>query len=153
MKLFIEQLKALSAEPDFIARLANISAFLNETLTDINWIGFYLLKKDTLVLGPFQGKVACTRILLTQGVCGKCAREKQTILVDDVHQFEGHIACDSRTNSEIVVPIISKGQLIGVLDVDSISFNRFTQKEKELLETAAQIIGNSCNDLSVQDNV
>ncbi len=137
MQIFKEQIDILAEENDFIAKLANISAFLNEEIKDINWVGFYLLKDDKLILGPFQGKVACSSIDLGQGVCGSAALKRQTVIVDDVHQFAGHIACDSRSNSEIVVPIIKEDQLIGVIDVDSISFNRFTDAEKEMLEYVA----------------
>ena len=109
-----------------ISILANTSAFIMQNFDDISWAGFYLLKKEELILGPFQGKIACTNIPLTKGVCGKAASSKETVLVEDVHQFEGHIACDSESNSEIVVPLIKNHQLYGVLDLDSTSFGRAT---------------------------
>ena len=109
----------------FTTDMANTSAFLFEHLPDINWVGFYLLEESSLYLGPFQGKVACTVIPLSKGVCGHSASIRKTVVVEDVHQFAGHIACDSRSNSEVVIPLIREGQLLGVLDVDSPSFNRF----------------------------
>ena len=98
-----------------ISILANTSAFIMQNFDDISWAGFYLLKNEELILGPFQGKIACTNIPLTKGVCGKAASSKETVLVEDVHQFEGHIACDSESNSEIVVPLIKNNQLYVVL--------------------------------------
>lgn len=124
----------LGAETDFHANLANASALLYSNLPDINWVGFYLLKSDELVLGPFQGKLACTRIKLGRGVCGAAATQNKTILVPDVEAFPGHIACDSATRSEIVVPITVSGKLIGVLDVDSPSASRFDEDDRHGLE-------------------
>jgi GAF domain-containing protein len=119
----------------FITDLSNTSAFLFEHLPDINWVGFYLLEDKTLYLGPFQGKVACTTIPLTKGVCGHSATIQETVVVADVHQFKNHIACDSRSNSEVVIPLIRDGELIGVLDVDSPSLNRFqSPSEVKFLE-------------------
>jgi GAF domain-containing protein len=110
----------------FLTDISNTTAFLNDYLTEINWIGFYLLAEDNcLYLGPFQGKVACTTIPLNKGVCGHAATIRKTVVVDDVHSFAGHIACDSRTNSELVVPLVQDGKLLGVLDIDSPNHARF----------------------------
>jgi len=129
----------LEGEHDFIANAANFSALLYHSLPDLNWAGFYLKKGEGLVLGPFQGKPACVRIAIGQGVCGTAAQQRQTILVDNVHDFPGHIACDSASNSEIVVPLIMHEQLLGVLDLDSPSFARFDDEDarglNELTET------------------
>lgn len=115
----------------FLTDLSNTTAFLNEFLQDINWVGFYLLESDNcLYLGPFQGKVACTAIPLTKGVCGHAASTKATAVVHDVHAFPGHIACDSRSNAEVVVPLIKSGKVIGVLDVDSPTLSRFNNPEE-----------------------
>jgi GAF domain-containing protein len=119
---------------DEITILSNASALINDYIPNISWVGFYLNKNNKLILGPFQGKVACMEIEFSKGVCGACARKKETIIVPNVHEFEGHIACDSRTNSEIVVPIIIDNNLYGVLDIDSLEFNRFNNSDKEGLE-------------------
>ena len=119
---------------DKITILSNASALINDYIPNISWVGFYLNKNNKLILGPFQGKVACMEIEFSKGVCGACARKKETIIVPNVHEFEGHIACDSRTNSEIVVPIIIDNNLYGVLDIDSLEFNRFNNTDKEGLE-------------------
>ncbi len=118
-----------------ITTLSNASALLNAYLDDISWVGFYLFKNNHLILGPFQGRVACTTIELDKGVCGKAARELKTVIVPNVHEFEGHIACDSRSNSEIVLPIIINNKLYGVLDIDSTSFNRFNETDEKELST------------------
>ena len=123
-----------------ITLLSNVSAFLNEKLHTINWVGFYLYLDDQLVLGPFQGKVACEIIPLSRGVCGKAASDRQTVLVEDVHKFPGHIACDSASQSEIVIPLLINEQLYGVLDIDSPVVNRFSVQDKEILEQCAKII-------------
>ncbi|MDO5812945.1 MAG: GAF domain-containing protein [Bacillota bacterium] len=123
-----------------ISILANTSAFIMQNFNDISWTGFYLLKKEELILGPFQGKIACTNIPLTKGVCGKAASTRKTVLVEDVHQFEGHIACDSESNSEIVVPLIKNNQLYGVLDLDSTLFSRFTKEDQIVFEEIAEIL-------------
>lgn len=125
-----------------ITILANTSALLNEKMDNINWVGFYLNKNGKLLLGPFQGKVACTVIPFNKGVCGKCATEEKTILVPDVHKFPGHIACDSASNSEICVPIIIKNNFYGLLDIDSPITNRFNQNDQENLEKITKIIVN-----------
>lgn len=115
----------IGTEKNLIANLANLSALLNMSLDDINWVGFYLLEDEELVLGPFQGKPACIRIPVGKGVCGTAALNRTTQIVTDVHQFEGHIACDAASNSEIVIPILSGRRLVGVLDIDSPSVGRF----------------------------
>ena len=137
-KLLIQQAEALvQGVPHLTANLANISALLYTSLEDINWAGFYLVKNDQLVLGPFQGKVACIHIAKGRGVCGTAWASNETQMIADVHQFPGHIACDSASNSEIVIPIHNKisGDIVGVLDIDSPSLSRFTDADKEGLET------------------
>ncbi len=135
----------LTSEKDTIAVLSNISAFINSYMDDINWVGFYIYKEDELVLGPFQGGSACIRIKMGKGVCGTCAKTLEVQLVPDVHKFEGHIACDSNTNSEIVLPIVIDGKLYGVLDIDSPTLERFSEFEKTvLLETVSLIEGHLC---------
>jgi L-methionine (R)-S-oxide reductase len=124
------QLRSLiKGERDFIANAANLSSLLYHSLPDLNWAGFYLLREGELVLGPFQGKPACVRIAMGMGVCGTAAEQRQTVLVDNVHEFPGHIACDSESNSEIVVPLIRDQQLIGVLDLDSPLVGRFDEED------------------------
>jgi GAF domain-containing protein len=136
-----QQVQAVIAdEYDWIANLANISALLFNQLEDVNWAGFYLLKEQQLVLGPFQGQVACIRIPLGRGVCGAAAQQRQTQLVKDVHEFEGHIACDAASNSEIVIPLVLDQQLVGVLDIDSPSFARFDEQDKAGLEALVAIV-------------
>jgi L-methionine (R)-S-oxide reductase len=124
------QLTALFAgERNGLANAANLSALLYQALPDLNWAGFYFLEGRELVLGPFQGKVACVRIVLGQGVCGTAAERRETVIVEDVQVFPGHIACDAASRSEIVVPLIKKGQLLGVLDLDSPQLARFDQED------------------------
>jgi GAF domain-containing protein len=131
----LSQLSALiEDEPNPIANLANAAALLNFHLTEINWVGFYLNVEDELVLGPFQGLPACVRIPMGKGVCGTAAKQKTTLLVADVHQFPGHIACDAASNSEIVIPIFVQNQLFGVLDIDSPNKNRFDEVDQQQLE-------------------
>jgi L-methionine (R)-S-oxide reductase len=130
----------LEGERDWVANLANTAALLWQELADINWAGFYLLRNGELVLGPFQGKAACVRIQLGKGVCGTAAARQQTVTVPNVHEFEGHIACDSASNSEIVVPLIKNGVLLGVMDIDSPSLNRFTERDRTKLEAIAAIL-------------
>ena len=127
------------SERDFIANAANLTSLLYHSLPDLNWAGFYLLKGDELVLGPFQGKPACVRIPLGKGVCGTAAEQRQTILVDNVHDFPGHIACDSESNSEVVVPLVKHERLLGVLDLDSPSFARFDDHDARGLNELAKI--------------
>ncbi|MFV0575338.1 MAG: GAF domain-containing protein [Vibrio sp.] len=125
------QAKALiESEPDLIANLSNISALLNMELEDINWVGFYLLKDDQLVLGPFQGKPACVRIPVGRGVCGTAIAENKVQRIYDVHEFEGHIACDAQSNSELVIPFSINGKLAGVLDIDSPNIGRFSEHDE-----------------------
>lgn len=121
----------ISDETDFIANLANISALLFNEMPDLNWSGFYLLKQQQLVLGPFQGKPACVRIDIGKGVCGTAVATGEIQVVPDVHEFPGHIACDSASNSEIVLPLRLRGEIIGVLDIDSPLFSRFDQADAD----------------------
>ncbi|MED1567216.1 GAF domain-containing protein [Bacillus paramycoides] len=131
----IKQLDALlTGEPNVVANLSNASALLNQFLDRVNWVGFYVTEGNQLVLGPFQGMPACVRIPFGRGVCGAAAETKTTQLVADVHQFPGHIACDSASNSEIVVPIMKEGTVIGVLDIDSPEKNRFDEVDQHYLE-------------------
>jgi GAF domain-containing protein len=127
-------------EQNLVANCANLSSLIFHYYDDLNWAGFYFTIAEELVLGPFQGLPACIRIPFNKGVCGKSASTMKTVIVEDVHKFEGHIACDSASNSEIVVPIISKGKLVGVLDVDSPLMRRFTEKERVELESCVQIL-------------
>ncbi|MEM6190846.1 GAF domain-containing protein [Shewanella scandinavica] len=129
-----QALALLEGEDDLVAAMANFSALLNDNLTDLNWVGFYVMRGEQLVLGPFQGKVACTRIPLGKGVCGTAAFTNQTQRVADVHQFDGHIACDSASNSEIVVPVRAQGNVVAVLDIDSPIFDRFDEEDQKGLE-------------------
>jgi L-methionine (R)-S-oxide reductase len=129
----------LSGETDLVANAANTAALIFDALPDLNWAGFYLYKSGELVLGPFQGKPACVRIAIGMGVCGTAAARKTTVLVEDVHAFPGHIACDSASNSEIVVPLIRDGQLLGVLDLDSPKLRRFSAADQRGVETLAKI--------------
>ena len=134
-KLLQNQLLSLAEEEkNYIPLLSNASALIYDSLEDLNWAGFYLMKEGSLLLGPFQGKVACIRIPLGKGVCGNAAEKNQTILVDNVHDFPGHIACDGASNSEIVIPIHHNGQVAGVLDIDSPKLSRFSQDDKTGLE-------------------
>ncbi len=134
-KLLAEQIRVMAEdEPHYMPVLSNASALINENMEDLNWAGFYLMNKGSLLLGPFQGKVACIRIELGKGVCGTAAQKDETQLVKNVHEFAGHIACDSASNSEIVVPIHANGRIVGVLDIDSPSLARFTEDDKEGLE-------------------
>ena len=126
--------------PYTMTNLANASALLNSSLRDINWVGFYTIKDNQLVLGPFQGKVACTIIQMGKGVCGTAAATDSTQLVPDVHKFHGHIACDSASNSEIVIPMHRNGEIFGVLDIDSPVFDRFTEEDKKGLESFVKIL-------------
>ncbi|MFI8374339.1 GAF domain-containing protein [Pseudomonas helleri] len=138
--LLTAQLESLLAdERDFIANAAQFSAFLYHQIDDLNWAGFYLNRNEELVLGPFQGQIACVRIPFGRGVCGAAAASKQTQRVEDVHAFAGHIACDSASNSELVVPLIKDGRLIGVLDLDSPSIGRFSEQDQQGIEALAAI--------------
>jgi len=133
-EMVIKQLLALiEDESDQLANLSNASALLNQFLTDINWVGFYLAKEGELVLGPFQGLPACVRIPFGKGVCGTSASERKLMRVDDVLEFPGHIACDAASRSEIVIPLIKNDLLIGVLDIDSPSVGRFKKHDEMML--------------------
>ena len=139
--LLCRQLSAIIEDVSFtLSNLANASALLFQTLADINWSGFYLLEGDTLLLGPFQGKPACTAIPVGKGVCGAAILQDKTLLVPDVHAFAGHIACDSASNSEIVIPLHKDGQLWGVLDIDSPVYNRFSPEDQAGLEEFCKIL-------------
>lgn len=133
----LEQLLSLSK--DAVCNMANMSSFLFNQLENLNWAGFYILRGETLLLGPFQGKPACVRIALGKGVCGTAAQNRQTQVVADVHRFAGHIACDSASQSEIVIPILKGSHLWGVLDIDSPLLNRFSKKDQQFLEQTVAI--------------
>ena len=139
--LLCAQLAAL-AEADgwYVPLLSNASALLYDALKDVNWAGFYVLRDGRLVLGPFQGRVACIHIPMGKGVCGTAAQRDETLLVPDVHAFPGHIACDSASNSEIVVPIHKNGEIVAVLDIDSPAFNRFTDEDRAGLEAFVKVL-------------
>src|SRR5690625_9835 len=140
-ELVLQQLQALIEDDhDEISVLSNVAALLNQFLDDINWVGFYLWKKDELVLGPFQGLPACTRIAYGKGVCGTALKEEKTMLVPDVNKFPGHIACDAASQSEIVVPMFINGQRYGVLDVDSPVLERFDNVDQTYLEKFVEIL-------------
>ena len=141
-ELVKKQLQALlHDEKNQVANLSNASALLNQFLDRVNWVGFYLLDtNDELVLGPFQGLPACIRIPLGKGVCGTAALKKETLLVEDVNQFPGHIACDAASQSEIVVPLLKGEQLIGVLDIDSPELNRFDELDQQKLEEFVEVL-------------
>ena len=130
----------INGVPHKTANLANASALLYNTLDGLNWAGFYLLENDTLVLGPFQGKPACIEIPIGKGVCGTAAAKGETVVVANVHEFPGHIACDGASNSEIVIPLLENGKVVGVLDIDSPLFSRFSPEDKEGLEKFAEIL-------------
>jgi len=134
------QLRSLvEGEPDLIANLANITAALREILPIASWVGFYVRRGDELVLGPFQGKIACVRIAFGRGVCGTAAAEKRTVIVPDVEKFPGHIACDAGSRSEIVVPIVRSGEVVAVLDLDSYAVAAFDDVDAEWLERVAEL--------------
>lgn len=136
-----KQLESLSEGVDYqVTILSNASALLFDTLEQINWAGFYLLDGNSLILGPFQGKPACIKIPMGRGVCGTSASKDETVLVPDVHAFPGHIACDSASNSEIVIPLHKNGKLFGVLDIDSPVTNRFSETDKTGLELFAETL-------------
>lgn len=131
----------LSITRDAYANMANLSALIFSNIENLNWAGFYILKDGRLVLGPFQGKPACVLIDMGRGVCGYSAKEGKAVVVPDVHKFPGHIACDSASNSEIVLPLFkNNGELFGVLDIDSPILNRFGKEEEELLTTLAEVV-------------
>lgn len=132
----------MAGETSFLATLANTSALLFERLDGVNWAGFYLLEADTLVLGPFQGKIACVRIPVGKGVCGTAVAQNSVQRVEDVHAFDGHIACDAASNSEIVLPLVVDGLTIGVLDIDSTVYSRFTAEDEQGLRTLVSQLEN-----------
>jgi len=136
----------LAGESDLIANAANFSSLIFHSLPDLNWAGFYFLKDGELVLGPFQGKPACVRIRVSQGVCGTAAATRATTIVPNVHEFPGHIACDSASNSEIVIPLMKGERLIGVFDLDSPIFGRFDEEDEAGLETLVRILLSSITD-------
>ena len=140
--LFLAQAKALiEAEPDLIASLSNITALIKDFYEDAcSWAGFYLMKDNHLVLGPFQGKVACTRIQIGKGVCCTAVKTGQTQIVPNVHEFEGHIACDSGSNSEIVINIFKNEECVGVLDLDCYQFETFTKEDAAMLEALCELV-------------
>lgn len=140
-KLLKTQLQGLiDGVPHTLANLANASALLNQALTEINWVGFYLLEDGQLVLGPFQGKPACVEIKIGNGVCGTAVEQDEIMLVKNVHEFPGHIACDSASNSEIVVPIHKNGGIIGVLDIDSPILSRFDEEDQDGLSMFVNVL-------------
>lgn len=144
MNIDLNVLKALLDDNKYrISVLSNASAYLNESLDNINWVGFYLLDKDTLYLGPFQGKPACILIPVGKGVCGNTIAEGKTIVVDNVLEYKGHIACDSNSRSEICIPIYINNNIYGLLDIDSPIFNRFDDNLKDILEKSVKIIENA----------
>lgn len=137
----VAQVRALTEDvPHPIANLANASAAIWQAMEKINWAGFYLMEQGKLVLGPFQGKPACIEIAVGKGVCGTAVQQAKTILVEDVHQFPGHIACDSASNSEIVIPIFKNGEIYGVLDIDSPYFARFAEEDQLGLEALVRVL-------------
>ncbi|ASN04973.1 GAF domain-containing protein [Virgibacillus necropolis] len=145
-ELLLQQVKALlNDEPDHVANLSNASALLNQFLENVNWVGFYIYKDTELVLGPFQGLPACIRIPTGKGVCGTAVETKETQVVADVNAFPGHIACDSASQSEIVVPLVVNDEIYGVLDIDSPSTNRFDETDKKYIEKFAAIVQSSLN--------
>lgn len=136
-----KQLDALlTGETDIIANLSNASALLNVFLTDINWVGFYMMKDGELVLGPFQGLPACVRIPVGRGVCGTAVAQNKTMLIENVHDFPGHIACDAASNSEIVIPLRKNNEVIGVLDIDSPLLARFSLEDQSGLEQFVKVV-------------
>jgi L-methionine (R)-S-oxide reductase len=138
------QLQGLFAgERNALANTANMCALLYQMLPDVNWVGFYFLQGGELVLGPFQGMVACVRIPLGRGVCGAAAERRETLVVPDVNEFPGHIACDAASRSEIVLPLVQHGRLLGVLDLDSPKLSRFDHEDRDGLQAAANLLLNS----------
>lgn len=133
MRLGRQLLGRTAGESDILANLANVAAILNQYIEDISWVGFYYVKGNQLLLGPFQGRAACTRLMIGKGVCGTCVAEDKTIVVPDVTRFEGHVACDIRSKSEIVVPIHLNGKVVMVLDLDSTTKGRFDEVDENLI--------------------
>ena len=144
MEINFDSLNALITGNEYkVTILSNASAYLNECLDDINWVGFYILNDNYLYLGPFQGKPACINIPVGKGVCGNTIKEGKTIVVDNVLEYKGHIACDSASRSEICVPIYINNNIYGLLDIDSPNYSRFSESDKEILEKAVKIIENA----------
>lgn len=144
-KLLTEQMDALTGiQKRPVPNLANASALIWQALPDLNWAGFYLIDEEALYLGPFQGKTACIRIPLGQGVCGTAAQKDQVLRVENVHEFEGHIACDCASNSEIVLPIHSGGDVVAVLDIDSPVVGRFSELDEEGLKEVVKVLEKNC---------
>lgn len=144
-ELLLEQLKSLiENERNVIANLANASALLHLSLEEINWAGFYLAEGEELILGPFQGKPACIRIPFGKGVCGTAAQTDTVQRIDNVHLFAGHIACDGASNAEVVIPLHKNGKVVGVLDIDSPVFNRFSETDQQILEQFCRILEKGC---------
>ena len=141
-RLLVKQVKELlSTDDDELSNLSNLTAAIKQTFSKVSWVGFYLFKNDKLILGPFQGKVACTEINIGKGVCGSSAEKKESIIVQDVNKFPGHIFCDADSKSEIVVPIIkSDGSLFGVLDLDSTEYSSFNNSDKQYLEEICKFL-------------
>ena len=147
--LLVKQLEEILDCKEDISALANTTALLYDYFDNLNWLGFYFVKGDKLILGPFQGKVACTEIQIGKGVCGTAVQEKRTLRVPDVHAFKGHIACDSASNSEIVLPIIVNDKVIGVLDIDSPIFDRFSLEDEMLLESLVKVLEDRFKDFQL----
>ena len=144
-ELLLEQLKSLiENERNVIANLANASALLHLSLEEINWAGFYLAEGEELILGPFQGKPACIRIPFGKGVCGTAAQTDTVQRIDNVHLFAGHIACDGASNAEVVIPLHKNGKVVGVLDIDSPVFHRFSETDQQILEQFCRILEKGC---------
>lgn len=140
-EIVIRQLESLiDGEEDLVANMANASALLHHFLANINWVGFYIWKENELVLGPFQGLPACIRIPYGKGVCGTAVKKQETIVVPNVNEFPGHIVCDAQSKSEIVVPLIKDGDILGVLDIDSPIYNRFDETDRYYLEKFVQTL-------------
>jgi len=145
-----QQIEAIiGEEKDSVANMANISALLFEALEQVNWVGFYRVIDKELVLGPFQGKVACIRIPIGKGVCGTAVAENCTQRIADVHQFSGHIACDAASNAEIVIPVLFQGEVVAVLDIDSTAFNRFDDVDQQGLEAIVKVFESSIIDCGI----
>ncbi len=143
-ELMAKQIESVAEiDRDFVPVLSNASAVLGEGMDRINWVGFYLMDKGSLLVGPFQGRVACVRIEIGKGVCGTAVQEGKTMLVEDVHAFPGHIACDSASRSEVVVPIRSNGKIVGVLDIDSPETGRFSESDAHGLEIVVKALENA----------
>ncbi len=130
----------LGDEKNFITNASNFASLIFHNLNGVNWAGFYFISNENLVLGPFQGKIACTRIPISEGVCGSCVKAKKAVIVPDVHKFPGYIPCDPSANSEMVIPVIYKNKIIGVFDIDSPIYNRFNEMEAEFISSLLEIL-------------